>query len=353
MGSEERKSDSRLIEETIRGGSSFEFFALVHRLHRLSRGTAASGELGPVREEPVRFRQSIALQFHPSDVESIKIDGSDQPVLTSTFMGLYGASSPLATHFSEDVLSAEMAEEPSLREFYDAFHHRLLGLFYRTWKKYRFSAGFRHLSLDSGTRRFLCFVGVDGHAPARTHGLDRLQLLRLAPLLSMRARPARVLELAVSMLLPGIPNRIEPFISRRAIVDSSDKFCLGVRNNRLGLEVTLGGRVLDRSSRFRLHLGPVDYSTCEALMPGGKMYSTLRSVVEQFTRGTLECEVAVLVDEGAEVGYVLGSQRGSALGVTTRLRVARDKGVATRMTFLIASSKEEARATLVTGPLSF
>ncbi|HSC89897.1 MAG TPA: type VI secretion system baseplate subunit TssG, partial [Polyangiaceae bacterium] len=179
-------------------------------LHRLRQGGVPVGGLGPVRDEPIRFRHATSLTFHASDVEAI--ESTDQKViLTSTFLGLYGTASPLAVHFSEDVISAEQSDEHSLREFYDLFHHRLLSLFYGAWKKYRLHSGFRLAGDDPTTKRLLCFVGVDGHGAHAESGLSRLELLELAPLLSMRARPPRVLQLALQRVFPGVIARIEPF----------------------------------------------------------------------------------------------------------------------------------------------
>jgi predicted component of type VI protein secretion system len=81
----------------------------------------------------------------------------------------------------------------------------------------------------------------------------------------------------------------------------------------------LGARVRDRSGRFRARLGPVAYETLEELMPGGRRHEQLRHVLDQFTRGILEAEVEVVLDEAAAPTFRLGSERGGRLGVSTVL----------------------------------
>jgi len=347
MAGPQRQSDVALTRQLAEDGKRLDFFAAVHLLHRLKQGAAPSGTLGPYRDEPVRFRHSATLQFHSGDIEGIKLENG-HVVLTSTFLGLYGAASPLAIHFSEDVIAAENADQTSLREFYDLFHHRLLGLFYRAWKKYRLHSVFRMGGEDEASKRLVCFVGVDGHGGQAETGLSRLELLELAPLLAMRARPPRVLVLALKRLLPGIRVGIEPFVQRRARIEIDDRFTLGRKSNVLGRDATLGAHVLDRSARFRVIFGPVSYDVCETLMPGGARYPILRRVIEQFTRGTLEAEVDVLLSQDSELGYCLGRQRGATLGVNTRLGHGQGSTAESRVRFLLSDDATAARATLIT-----
>lgn len=346
MAGAQRKPDAALIEGLVREGHRYPFFAAVHLLHRLRDDAVPIGELGPVSREAMRFRHSPDLIFAAGDVAGIRVDEAGRPELTATFLGLYGAASPLAIHFSEDVIRAEAEDQPTLRAFYDLFHHRLLSLYYRAWKKYRLHAGFGQHTEDRATKRLLCMVGVDGHGGSTTSGLSRLEVLELAPLLAMRVRSPRVLSLALSRLLPGFRVRIEQFVERRAPIDREDRMRLGVSCTTLSQNATLGSHVRDRSARFRVILGPVDYATCESLMPGGARYPTLRKVIEHFSRGTLECEVDIELAEHESPGYALSSARGSTLGVNTRL----GRGKSSRMRVLLTDDPSAARSSLVDVP---
>ena len=98
MAIPQRQSDATLRRQLAEQGKKLDFFSAVHLLHRLKQGAAPSGMLGPFRDEPVRFRHSPALQFHPGDIEDMQIEENGQVVLTSTFLGLYGAASPRGRH---------------------------------------------------------------------------------------------------------------------------------------------------------------------------------------------------------------------------------------------------------------
>jgi len=338
--------DQPVVQDLAESGHKFGFFAAVTLLHRLRADGVPVGELGPIADEVVRFRHATSLNFHSGDIEGIAVPEQGPVRLTSTFMGLFGSVSPLSVRFSEDVIRAEEEDQPQLRAFYDLFHHRLISLHYRAWKKYRLATTFRQSSEDISTKRMLCMVGVDAHGARAASGLNRLELLELAPLLSMRSRPPRVLVLALRRLLPGVGVALEQFVERKAVIDLDDRMQVGVRRNRLGVDYTLGARVLDRTARFRLNLGPVDYDACETFMPGGARYPVLRRVIEQFTRGTLECEVDVLLNTHQAPGYCLGGNRGALLGFNTRLGRGGD-GKRSCMRVLLTDNPDDARPTLI------
>lgn len=321
MAGAQRKPDPALRGLLEREGARFSFFAAIQLLHRLSPGSIPIGELGPVDQEPVRFRHDWRLVFNPGDVMRIEINGQPKAraLMTSTFLGLTGSASPLGAVFCEDVINAEVADERSVSQFYDLFHHRLLSLFYRAWKKYRFPAGFRVGAQDAFTRRSLAFVGVDLEGAVPGSGLPPLIQLSLAPLLSTRARTPRTLRIVLTRLFPGATVRIENFVRRSVRIPEPQQVQLGVRYTTLNRDYTIGRNVVDRSGRFRVHVGPVGYSLYEALMPGGQLYPTLRQVVEQFTRGVLECELELELAGDDSPRYCLGSERGATLGVTTQL----------------------------------
>src|SRR5262249_55676240 len=151
-----------------------------------------------------------------------------------------GSASPLATFVAEAVLRAELAEEKSLPSFYDIFHHRLISLFYRSWQKYRFAAGFRTDDSAPFTRRALVFVGVDAAGAMPTQGLPPIDLLTMASLLAQRTRSSRTLQIILERLLPDVPIEIQQFVLRRVRLEHDQRVLLGVQNTTLNQDFTIG-----------------------------------------------------------------------------------------------------------------
>jgi type VI secretion system protein ImpH len=349
MASAQRQSNDALREQLAKEGSKFGFFQAVQLIQRLSPESTPVGELGPANNEAIRFVHDPELVFHASDVSDIKPRvmraGVPYAEITETFLGLFGSASPLATWVSEEVLRAQANDETSLKAFYDIFHHRLASLFFRAWKKYRFGAGFRTDGTDAFTKRGLVFVGVDGNGALPRQGLPAIDLLALAPLLAQRTRSARTLQIILQRLLPDTHISIQQFVLRRVRLEHDQRVLLGVQNTTLGADFTIGRSVIDRSGRFRVAIGPVDYDVFEALMPGGRYHTTLRKVVEQFSRGVLESELELKVLEDAAPRFQLGARRGAVLGTTTTLST-KQKG-AMRARVVLSEDIEQAKPVII------
>jgi type VI secretion system protein ImpH len=342
MATPQRQRDA-LVALLEGEGGRFGFFQAVQLLHRLTPGSTPVGELGPPHTEPVRFQHDPSLVFHAGDVDTIRMEqrnGGVRAVMTTTFLGLTGTASPLATVFAEEVLRADAAGEESLRGFYDLFHHRLVSLFYRTWKKYRFTASFRLDASDVFSRRMLAFVGVDIGGAVPQRGITPLETLSLAPLVASRTRPARTLQIVLERVLPGWKIAIEPFVLRRVQIREDDRSLIGKQNNVLGVDFTIGRTVADRSGRFRILVGPVDYPTFESLMPGGKEHSRLRDVIRQFAPAHLEPELELILSTDHAPRFQLGTDRGGRLGVTTHLPMRENKAMRARV--VLSESMAEA-----------
>jgi type VI secretion system protein ImpH len=350
MASSQRKPDDALRELLAAQGEKFNFFQAVQLLLRLSPDSVPVCELGPPQDEALRFVHDPQLIFHSSDITDIKPrvirDGHAFAQVQSTFLGLFGTASPLASFISEDVIAAEQNDQKSLKAFYDIFHHRLISLFYRAWKKYRFAVGFRSDGTDAFTRRALVFVGVDANGAMPRQGLPAIELLGLASLLAHRTRSARTLQIILQRLIPGTPVSIKQFVLRRVKLDHDQRVHLGVQNTTIGENFTIGRSVIDRSGRFRVAVGPVDYDVFEALMPGGRYHTTLRKIVEQFSRGVLESELELKVKEDAAPRFQLGNPRGAILGTTTTIAAAQRKG-AMRARVVLSDDISEAKPQLI------
>jgi type VI secretion system protein ImpH len=341
------RSEAALLAMLEQEGPTFSFVQAVSLIERMHRGAIAVGESGPPSKEAIRFQHDPSLAFPSGDVTSVKPrvprHGLVFAEVMTTFLGLTGANSPLPTQMAEDVLRNE-EEGASLRHFYDILHHRLISLFYRAWKKSRMYATHRSDGQDRLTRRALAFVGVDGFGAPQHLGLAPIDLLSLAPLLGVRTRSARTLEIVLARVFPGIDVGVDSFQTRRVMLGDDQCAKLGRQNGTLGENFTIGRSVLDRSGRFGVQIGPVDYPLFEALLPGGQHHTKLREIVQQFTRGVLEAGVEVLLREDQTPRFKLGSA-GSKLGITTTLRSPEGKALKAR--FVLSDNPEDARATMI------
>src|SRR5262249_15557426 len=119
----------------------------------------------------------------------------------------------------------------------------------------------------------------------------------------------------------------------------------GTQNSTLGTNFTIGRAVIDRSGRFRVAIGPVGEQMFEALMPGGAAFATLRQIVDQFSRGILEPEVEVKLDESKTIRFRSGAKLAPSLGVTTVLPTRERRPTIAR--FVLSDSPGTARAVVI------
>jgi type VI secretion system protein ImpH len=324
MATEDRKLDAPLTELLRTQATSFGFYRAVALLHRLSPGAVPIGELGPPDREALRLAHDPQLIFHASDIASITFEkrsnGQAYARMVTTFLGLVGSVSPLATSVTEDLLAAEAADDHSLRDLYDLFHHRVLSLLYRAWKKHRFAVGFRSDASDPFTRRAMALVGLDLAGALPRGGLPASEMLALAPLVAQRTRPPRMLRMILERLLGGLSVRIEPFVARRVSIPDDQRIQLGHQSSVLGQSFTIGRTVVDRSGAFRVVIEPATQQVYEQLSKGGAYHEVLKQILNQFSGGALEPELELVMKSEDAPRFVLGGANGARLGVTSHLR---------------------------------
>ncbi len=332
------------MSEPISVDRRYSFFQAVRTLERAQPDRVPIGHLGPAANEALRLCHDPHLVFATGDVAGFEWHRG-QARLTTTFLGLTGTVSPFATCLVEELSTSDDSATEPLRAFYDLFHHRLLSFVYRGWLKYRPLPQYRSEPWDPFTRRVLALLGVAPDAPQPRGALPPFVQLSLAPVLAGRSRSGRALLQVLTRAFPGVHFGIEAFVERKVALDPSQRSRLGQLHTTLGEDFTIGRRVSDRAGRFRVLVGPVDQETSERFLPGGKDFPYLRGVVEHFTRGVLEGELEIELDQTAIPRFQLASRYGSTLGVTTRLGTKRQ--ARTRLRVVLSEELADLRPTIV------
>ncbi|MGF1468705.1 MAG: type VI secretion system baseplate subunit TssG [Sandaracinaceae bacterium] len=318
-------------------GSSF--FHLVSLLARLTPGATPVGADGTPADERIRFCHDPGLGFSAGDVaevgahvpppapEACPEPGAAAFEVVTTFLGLTGAASPLPLHLAEEVLH-EDEDAPVRRRFLDLFHHRAISLLYRGVVTHSPARAHAAGPADPWMTRALYLAGLDPEVQGRGLGIDAPTLLRLAPLLAGRGGGARALTLALGEVLaedlaPEGRVEVRQLQGGWTAIDDTQLLRLGPGGPRLGAGAILGRRVLDRSGRFAIRIGPVSVSRARRFGRDEELLLRVRRVVELCVREPLDFDVHVLLAPGASPGFVLREAgRGAALGRDARLPAA-------------------------------
>ena len=101
MAGTKRIVDPHLRRLFERQGHRFDFFQLVDLIERMRADATPVGQAGPARQEAIRSAHAPELALPPRDVKWVLPPSpTDDPPFTrirTTFLGLFGVTSPLPT----------------------------------------------------------------------------------------------------------------------------------------------------------------------------------------------------------------------------------------------------------------
>jgi type VI secretion system protein ImpH len=297
-------------------GWSYSFFQAVRLLRRLhSDGGTSSG----TPEDRIRVRPDLNLSFPAADIAKIEADESgDQKHyrITATFFGLYGASSPLPTFYTEDLILEAGQDESVSRDFLDIIHHRLYGLLFQAWMKYRLFFQVAEAQDEQQLERLFCLLGL-GAPELRRDIADTRGLLRYLGLFTQFPHSAAGLITILKDALGEVPIRIEPCIHRMAKIPEPQRLKMGMSGSRLGIDSYVGEAIEDRMGKFRIQIGPMDQAAFFDFTPGQKGYARLTALTGLYVSEPFEYEVELVLAANQAQTARMGDPVRSVLGVTT------------------------------------
>jgi type VI secretion system protein ImpH len=311
------------MQELLSNCQRFAFFQAVRFLERCHPQSVPLGRQGPAARETIRFRPHASLAFPTCDVEAIEaVEEQDGALprfqMTVNFLGLYGPASPLPTFYTEDIITTDI-DEDYRRNFLDLFHHRAISLLYRCWEKYRYYVQYRPGASDQFSQWMFALIGLGGADLRKESQVYWPRLLPYLGLLGMHTHSATVLAGVVSHYFGGLPVRLEQCVGRWVPLAVEQWHTLGQTNGTLGVESTLGKRFYDRSGKFRLHIGPLDFATFQKFLPPGAYYQAVRELVMFGMRDQLEFDVDIILQASDIPDLVLSAESPCRLGWSTWL----------------------------------
>lgn len=321
MAADARQSTLAVADTLAQDASRFTFLQAMWLLHRAYPGAVPPGHQGPPSDELVRLRPSASLAFPPGDLEALEtLPGKPPFRLTTAFMGLYGAHSPLPSFYAEEIAkSCEDDENHILRMFLDIFNHRILSLLYRGILKYRGHLMFQAGAGDEFSWRLFALSGLSPDGVSESTGLPAQRLLRYAGILSQRPRSAESLRAVVASWFAGMPVAVLQCTRRWVFLGPELRSSLGRRSCQLGNDATIGARVPDWTGKFRVRLGPVDFTTYLSFLPGRSNLKTLNKLVAAAGGDALDHDVEVVVRSEDTPRFGITLTHDSYLGWTTGL----------------------------------
>lgn len=318
--SEPQRARAALLAELAREPWRFGFCHSLRRLDCLQPDRPRLGATARPADDPIRLGQQPSLRFAPTELATIEPGAEGRPPrLLVYFLGLLGPNGPLPLHLTEYARERKRhAGDPTLARFLDLFNHRMLSLLYRAWGQAQPAVSFDRPAED----RFGTYVGsLTGTSMPACRDRDAMPDLTkrryAGHLACQRRHPDGLVAILRDWL--GLPAHLEEFVGRWLELPADCLLRLGSSPERaaLGRTATLGGRVWDHQTKFRLRIGPLSRRQYEGLLPGGEILARVQAAVRNYLGDELDWDLNPVL-KAAEVPQMrLGS--GVRLGWTTWL----------------------------------
>jgi len=253
------------------------------------------------------FEVDADLSFPPSDVGyvGINMDGIDDPGLGATVrlpvMNLLGSSSPLPIGFSDHITRGRR-DADMYADFLSIMQNRLHALWLDACRKNALWGPSAPLRDPPAAERSRSLAAERSRSPAAEKifkfmtglSIEKMGFLGLTPAglwpLANRTRSVQGLKELLYAAFGDIPINIEENTGRWAAVSNARPLGGGAR---LGRNAVLGARVYDRTSKFRITVGPLDFRTYETFMPGGSGYRLADEILAVYLNEPVICEFSV------------------------------------------------------------
>jgi type VI secretion system protein ImpH len=310
MASQVRGPSFDLKLNLLKEGHSFSFFQVIRLIRLLHRDSCHPNVQQAVEIENIRIRPELSLAFPASDIARVEeLPGDISSFLvTATFLGLYGVSSPLPTFYTEDLLSESSEDESVTRDFIDIISHRLYTLFFGCLNKYNQFIQVVEERNPQYLERLYCLLGL-GEKELRQEIPEAFSLIRYIGLFTQFPRSALGLKTLVQDFSGGMPVEIIPCCLRRLMIPEDQRMYLGVSGVSLGKESFLGEEIEDRMGAFSIKIGPVNQDQFHALLPGSEYFKKLTFLIQLYLTEPLDYDIELILLKGEINTVCLGGPK--------------------------------------------
>lgn len=292
----------------------FNFFQLVELLNQME-GVDLEQALDFRPElERIRFRSTASIGFHPSDVLRVGEDTDGRQELEVAFLGLHGSQSPMPGYYLEELAWEYAQGEQKLGVFLDFFHHRLLTLLHRAWRKYRYHVRFQNDGEDGFSRLMFALVGLGNDAVRDSLPVNRAKMLSYAGLLASPSRSPEVVAGLVIHCFDLEDVEVIAWQHRKVPIFEDQQNRLGRANSLLGGDFVIGDKVNDCAGKFLLKVDNLSFSRFLSFLPNGEHFQPLVRFVSFILRDQLAWDLRLGFAEGEARGLRLGDDQSSRLG---------------------------------------
>lgn len=300
------------------------FYRFCQYLEKSQPTAPALGSTASLAWDPIRFRPHSGLGFPVSELKGR--DPRDNyrqlnvPSINTTFIGLYGVTSPLPTHYLDDIAQHQEGTE-SLTDFLDIFNHRLTTQFYRIWRKYSYPATFETGGRDKTSQYLLGLIGlgVDGCEQQIRTPLSRF--LALLGTMRLPTRTEEGLASLVALLAPQTVLTVSAHDPRQIFLATPTTLSCQ-QPISLAQKPVLGRSAIDVNSQLLLQLYTDDPDEATQWLPHGSLYQDFLALLHVYLGARVNARLRLKIPRALLPDATLCQQptQGVQLGRTAVMR---------------------------------
>ncbi len=278
---------------------SVRFFQMVRLLERLHPERKPVGLFVAPAHEVARFAAHTSLSFPASEIQSYT-EAEDRPDrLAVNFMGLSTINGPLPAPYTEMLLERVRAKDHAMGEFFDIFNHRVISLFYRGWKQYRFYIAYEQSrgEEDLVTRLMHDLLGLGTGGMRNRMSVADEAALFYEGLLSQNLRTSQGLKQILADYFQ-VSVEVQQFTGTWNRLPVMDHTILqyGVSDSeRLGFATVVGDEVWDQQGTLTVRLGPMPLERYLQFLPGGEGHEQLTTWLRFYGRREFDFVVQLVL----------------------------------------------------------
>lgn len=243
--------------------------------------------------EMLLFRTPPSLAFQKSDIYDIYFEKHDDSIrvnITLGFLSIFGASSPLPTHYNERILENSY-ETKVLVDFLEMLNHRLKKLIYPIWEKQRYYVSYQKDLKDAFSKYILSILGLYDQHRNRSTTINLHKLLPFSGILSMHQKSTTSLLAILRHYFEHEEIYIEEGVLTKSYFPRSQYFCLGEANSSLGEDTCIGTFVLTRHLKYCIYFNNIKWEDLIGFVLEKKKRKELKELIQLIQKTPLSYEV--------------------------------------------------------------
>lgn len=330
MASKNRQPGSDVAQERLQQlmkdePYSFRFFQMVRLMERLYPERKPVGIFATPADEVVRFSALPSLTFPASEIQSYAQQDNAPEQLEVNFMGLNVVNGPMPRAYTAALLERARSKDKAALEFFDIFNHRIVSLFYRAWKRYRFFIAYesRGRGDDEITQRLYDIVGLGTSGLRNRMAIPDEAAIYYAGLLSSQVRSAEGLRQMLAHYF-RVPVEIRQFTGSWERLPAAQQTFLRETSSFsecLGMGTVVGDEVWTQESAMTVRIGPMPLERYRQFLPGERGQRELEAWLKFYSRRQFDFVVQLVLAREEVPGTELTTEKSPRLGYESWLKV--------------------------------